>query len=190
MEKKQQKIRFNDNELLVIKNTFADNEDLLKLIRKIVLQIPLTAFEKTIWVNTFTGESKSGLIQVIRKCFLPELEGDAPLNQVIDLWMTVPIGDKLVEMAIPHLQARNIVINYMEQQMKVLAGDKEPVEIIFNDLINMSAISDKELYARVIARNTIIQHTEQQLVQLQLLAGQKSETPEQTIERLSKNSNK
>lgn len=40
------------------------------------------------------------------------------------------------------------------------------------------------------ARNTLIQHIEQCLMQLNLLAGQKTESVEQTKERLAKNSSK
>ncbi len=104
-------MRITDADLSIIKNTFAENDELLKVLRKV---------------------------------FLPEITEDTPLGQVIDLWMTVKIEDLTPEQA----------------------------------LINIKA------------RNTLITHIEQQLLQLKFLAGMKSETVDQTKERLSKDSSK
>ncbi len=104
-------MRITDAELGLIKATFADNDILLKLLRKI---------------------------------FLPELDTTAPIGQNFDLWMTVKIDD------LPPEQA----------------------------LINLKA------------RNTVIQHLEMCLQQLQILAGRKDETAEQTRERLARDSSK
>lgn len=104
-------MRITDAELSIIKNTFADNEDLLKLMRKI---------------------------------FLPELDPSAPLGQNLDLWMTIKIEDLPPEQAIINLKARNVLITHVDQQLMVL----------------------------------------------RTLAGMKSETLEQTKERLKKDSSK
>ena len=106
-----QQMRITDKDLQILKATFAENDELVKLLRKI---------------------------------FLPELSVDAPLGQNIDLWMTM-------------------------------------------DLKEMTA---DEIAIQVLARNTVIQHVEQQLQTISLLAGRKDETPEETKERLQKNSSK
>jgi len=92
-------MRITDAELSLIKMTFADNEVLLKLLRKI---------------------------------FLPEISPTAPLGQNIDLYMTVKIEDMTPEQALINLKARNTLISHIEmclQQLNVLAGIKtESVE--------------------------------------------------------------
>lgn len=104
-------MRFSTEELAQIKALYSNNEEALKLLRKV---------------------------------FLPEISPNAPLGQNIDLWMTFKVEDLSAEEA----------------------------------LINLKA------------RNTLISHLEACLLQLSLLAGAKDETPEQTLERLKKNSTK
>jgi hypothetical protein len=86
-----QQMRFTDEELTLIRNTFKGNDTLLKLMRKV---------------------------------FLPEIDPDAPIGQIIDLWMTVSITEKTPEEAYAHLIARNTVISHVDQmlmQLKILA---------------------------------------------------------------------
>lgn len=95
MNKTGQQMRLSDTDLSIIKNTFADNEELIKVLRKI---------------------------------FLPELSADVPLGQNIDLWMTLKVDDLEPEQAIINLKARNTVIQHLEMclmQLNVLAGSKE-----------------------------------------------------------------
>lgn len=104
-------MRFSDEELSLIKALYADNEQALKLLRKV---------------------------------FLPELTPDAPIGQNIDLWMTFKVED----------------------------------------------VSSDEALINLKARNTLISHLEQCLLQLSLLAGTKSESTEDTLSRLKQNSTK
>lgn len=94
-EKARGEMRINDSELSMLKNTFAENDELLKLIRKI---------------------------------FLPEIDLDAPIGSQIDLWMTVKVEDLTPEEALINLKARNQLISHVElclNQIKVLAGFKD-----------------------------------------------------------------
>lgn len=77
-------MRMKEEELSLIRNTFKDNLELLKLMRKI---------------------------------FLPEIDPTAPLGQNIDLWMTVDIKDQTPADAIINLKARNMLINHVDQQL-------------------------------------------------------------------------
>lgn len=88
-------MRITDVELSIIKSLFADNDDALKLMRKI---------------------------------FLPELDPKTPIGQNIDLWMTIKVEDMTPEEALINIKARNTLITHIEQQLmqlKVLAGTKE-----------------------------------------------------------------
>ena len=104
-------MRFTEEELKIIKDTFTDNVPLLKLLRKV---------------------------------FLPEYDHKAPLGQTVDLWMTLDLG----------------------------------------------SLTDQQAMQRIWARNTLITHIEQQLIQLNILAGVKEETAEEKKERERKDSTK
>lgn len=90
--------RFTDKELQVIKTLFKDNEEGLKVLRKV---------------------------------FLPTYDFNAPFGQVVDLWMTVPATDITPEYAYVNWKARNQVISHIEQQLiqlQFLANEKEETE--------------------------------------------------------------
>lgn len=92
---KGQEMRFSEAELEIIRATFKDKTDLLKLLRKV---------------------------------FLPEYDPHAPLGQVIDLWMTIPIQGMTPEDILRRIYARNEVIVHVEsqlQQLHALANMKE-----------------------------------------------------------------
>lgn len=174
-------MRFSESELELIKSTFAENLDLLKALRKFFLQIPVS--QETL--NFFKAKP---LLDLIRKTFLPTITGEEPLNQAIDLWMTIQMGEKTVDEFVLHIQARDLVIKYLDQMLSILDG-KNITPINFEKFLGIKS-NEEIMYMNLIARNTIITHIEQQLTQLYLLAGLKKETPKETIERLKKSSNK
>lgn len=104
-------MRFTEQELSLIRNTYKDNTELLKLLRKV---------------------------------FLPEFDPQAPIGQNVDLWMTLDLTGKTPEEAFQH----------------------------------------------ILVRNALIGHVEFQLQQLQFLANQAEETPEEALAKLKKNSTK
>jgi len=184
--KQQRQMRYTNNELQIIKNTFAENDDLLKRIRKVMLQMPLNTLDLSILE---LGKKKE-VLDILRKTFLPTLDPDAPLNQVVDLWMTIQITDKEPFIALPHLEARKKLIEYLEQQLRVLE-DNGKEKIKFSELVIFNKeTSDRDIYVNMIVRNTIVNHIEMQLAMLKILAGMKSETLEETQERLKKDSSK
>ncbi len=182
--KTEQTMRFTDEELRIIKNTFAENDDALKRIRKVMLQIPLNTLD----LSVLELVKKESVLKILRKSFLPTLDPDAPINQVVDLWMTVQIAEKTPDEAYPHLKAREKVICYIKQQQEVLEGSRKE-KIKFNELVDIDKIPF-DAYVDLVARNTIISHVEMQLTTLKILAGLKDETVEEMKERLQKDSNK
>lgn len=186
-ETKKQTKRYTDQELSLIKNTFLDNDSLLKVIRKVMLQLPLNAVDQSMISLNLTG--KKGVLAILRKTFLPEIDSEAPLSQVIDLWMTVSIADKTPDEAYPHLVARQRLIEYIDQQLKVLETGKEG-KIKFLDFIKLGDRNSEEIYSDLMTRNTMISHTEQQLSGLQILASMTPETLEEATERTKKDSAK
>ncbi len=183
-------MRFSDRELEIIKSTFAGNDELIFALRKHFMQLDMTVADFDM-IQSFV-KSKPEVQNVIRKAFLPTLDGNAPLHQIIDLWMTVDIKERMPGQTMPVLMARDILIKYLEQRLTILEGGKvaKTSEIKLNDLIYKKFKSEIEAYSDLMARNTAITHTEQQLAQFVVLAGTKEETIEELKERLAKNSTK
>jgi hypothetical protein len=186
MDKTKQKMRFTDTELSLIKNTFAENEALLKALRKFFLQLPLSKPEKES-IQNLSKDVKA----VIRKTFLPEIDGDAPFHQVIDLWMTLEIKGKDIDVVYQDALARQELIQYLNDRLLEL--EEVLPEGVSSDFAEYSKIEGKDpldVYIGLTVRNTMLAHTEMQLNQFQVLAGEKDETVEETKERLFKNSAK
>jgi hypothetical protein len=182
-------MRYTDSELLLIKGSFAENDKIVVALRKFFLQIPLSETDD---IEIMKIKKSSEAMTIIEKTFLPELDGNAPLNQVIDLWMTLKIDDKFPEIAHPHILSRKLLISYFKQQIFLLKGGKiEDIDLIkFEELLPDQNEMVEQLYVNLLTRNVIITHTEQQLYQLNTLAGLKAETPEETIKRLQQDSSK
>ncbi len=182
---KTRKRRFDEGELILIKNTFAENDDLLILIRKVLLQGELTPDE-----NKIIKSLGADAIAIIRKAMLPKLDANAPLFQLADMWMSIETKDKNPEDVFQNMVARQLVVDYFDNMLKILAGEK--VEI-FRKLDSMVGVLNKYpevAYVDILARNTIINHIDIQLYQLKLLAGSKKETPEEMMKRLEQDSAK
>lgn len=78
---------------------------------------------------TFKGNDR--LLKLLRKVFLPEYDPNAPLGQVIDLWMTLDVTNKHPDEVRTNILARNQLITHIEQQLmqlKFLAELNEPTE--------------------------------------------------------------
>lgn len=185
VEKKQKRI-YTDGEMVTIRNNFKDNEALCKSIRKVMLQMPLNELDEKI-ANGI--KSNKELVAVIRKAFLPTLDPDAPNAQLIDLWMTVRIEEKTPEEALPHLVARQLLIEYLDNQLGVLEG-KQDKELKFTDLTPDFKKPADVIYSSLATRNSLIQHTEMQIQVLTILANQEEETAEEALARLNKDSNR
>lgn len=185
MEK--QVLRYSDIELELIKAIFAENDEIVKTLRKHFLQLNQSAVDLSLLEANIKGQVK--VLELIRKTLLPTLDGDAPLHQIIDLWMTISIQELTPDGAMLQINARQVVIDYLEQQVSSLEG-KGKQEILFEDLINMKDKTPDEVYINLTARNTLISHIEGMLGQLLGLAGLKVETTEEMKKRLAKDSTK
>ena len=81
-------------------------------------QMRFTEIEIDLIKKTFKDNEK--LLQIIRKVFLPELDPTAPLNQNIDLWMSIPLKQLSKEDAVIQVLARNDLISHIEMQLMQL----------------------------------------------------------------------
>lgn len=88
--------------------------------------------ELTLIKKTFKGNEM--LLKLLRKVFLPEYDPNAPIGQVIDLWMTLDLGGLSPEQSQVRLWARNSLITHIEHmlnELNILAEKKEetPAEV-------------------------------------------------------------
>lgn len=189
--KPKQRMRYTDEELSLIKNTFAGQDELLEAFRRFFLQMPIRKSDGDILANISKNKQ---VVAIIRKAFLPTLDPKAPPHQLVDLWMTLELKDKKVDEAYPHIVARKIVIDYLEQQLSLLENKKVSTDIRLEDLSYdgkkeiPSILEVVKVYSNLVARNTLIGHTEMQLSQFTILAGLKDETIEETKAKLMQNS--
>jgi len=173
---KKQVMRFSETELATIRSVFGNNDELLKALRKLFLQIPLDVMDLSI-VELM---KKPDVLKIVRKLFLPEIDPEAPINQIIDLWMTIDARGKSPEELVPHFEARERVIKYLDQQLKVLEGNGKE-KIRFSKLGYSHRKSAYNNYVDFEVRNTILVHVETQLNQLDILS-----LPEETREEMEK----
>ena len=89
----EQKMRFTDEELELLRNTFGGNEVLVKLMRKM---------------------------------FCPEVDLNAPIGQVIDIYSSVQTDGKKPEEIAVAVMARNFLWRHLEQclmELTILANN-------------------------------------------------------------------
>ena len=182
--KDEKRMRVSDEELELLKSTFADDYDFLLTIRNLFFGLDVTKEQSDRIANTFSGNDN--LLQLMRKMFLPEVSGEVPLGQTIDLWLSVEIKDKDEEEVKSVLESRARLIVNLEKTLQLLSQPSlESVNInIYPDNIKDYSKVD------VLVRNSFITHIEQVLMQINVLSGMKEETVEQMKERLKKNSSK
>lgn len=61
------------------------------------------------------------LLKLMRKMFLPEIDPNAPVGQVIDLWMTIKTEGMSLEEQLINLKARNQLITHIDQILMQLS---------------------------------------------------------------------
>lgn len=81
-------------------------------------QMRITPEEQQLIASTFKNNER--LLKLMRKMFLPEIDPNAPIGQLIDLWLSLSIKDMTPEMAYQHIMARNQVIAHVDQVLMQL----------------------------------------------------------------------
>lgn len=190
MRQPGQLLMFNDIELSLIKNTFSENDELLYMIRKVFLQFELTEDERKILKQIINKE----VYAVIKKRILPVVEADSPMGNMGDLYQTLSNDLKVkgVDEMAPLFEAKQVEIDYLTQQLKVLKDVEKPVPILIklDDLADLNGKSPEQRFIDTTARNFLLGYIDPMLTHLKTLAGQKKETLEETKKRLERDSNK
>lgn len=179
---------FSKAELALIKDVFADRDDLIYTIRKLFLQFELTEEEKAS-IRRLSPETK----RVLRKRILPEYSDEYPLTQIADLFFTLTDDMKRlsVDDMAPLFLAKDLEQDFLLQQFDVLENidtADQPLQ-----LRRMRVLKDKDPFTQMIdltAYNYLLAYIDQMLGHIKLLAGAKEETPEEQEKRLTRDSTK
>jgi hypothetical protein len=188
-EKKKRPMRYNEAELFLLKNTFAENDDLIKAIQKVFLQLPLNALDLSI-LQLISGNKE--INKIIRKVVLPQLDDDVPYGEVWDYQLAIDFRSKMPENIVADIKANKILIDYFDQQLKVLekADFRKEPKIKLAELADITDKIPNDIYIDILARSNIIGTFASRLVMLAGLAGEKVESPEEQKRRLEQDSSK
>lgn len=182
-------MRYSESELELLKGAFADNDELLRAVQKSFFQLPLNAVELSMLEVI---KSNKELQKIIRKIILPELTDDTPYAEVWDYQMGIDFRNKIPETIVADIKANKILIDYFDQQLKVLeqGGFQKEPEIKLKELSDIDDKLENNIYIDVLARDNIIGTLAGRLNMIVGLAGQKEESAADQKKRLEQDSNK
>lgn len=183
---------FSDDELNLIKHTFADNDTLLYTVRKVLLQFPLTDTEKGLIKLSITPE----IHRILKKRILPDIGDEFPLGQLADIrtTLTEQLKVKSVEDIAPLIDAKKIEIDYLNQQFEMLRNiDNVPSPITEISLAKMASFEDKDEYDTYVDLHAylfILGYIDPMLLFIKSIAGEKKETVAEQKARMQRDSSK
>ena len=188
MPEQDQKMRFNKAELSLIRNTFGENEALLYAIRKFMYGFEMTEGEQTMLDKHVGG----AVYEVVVKTFMPTLDPNAPLFQMVDMvnGLSIDFKERGEDQAYAFIAAKAIEMDYISQQLSLLGGNKISLGEVVT-LKQLADLNDENAYVNVIARNYLLSYIDSYVNELKFLSKMKeNETHEEALERLKKNSSK
>lgn len=184
----KRQMRFTFAELDLLHRLFHENEVLLKAIRKAFLQMPLSEADQKLLKTTFSQEEN---FAVLEKVFNPKLDPDAPILQLVDMWLNVEIKEKDTATALPYIIARKMMCDYIDEFFEALKIGDWGVrnETIYNFTnIDFANEDMKDIHAKILARNNLLAHCEAQLNQIVILASMGESKTEKVKEDMKKDS--
>ena len=188
MRDPNQKIRFTDSDLTLMKALFAGNDELFYAIRTVMFQLPLTERQVDILKESMNDEVSA----LLHKVFIAGLDPDSPLFQMTHLALSLGAEIKGLspEGAWPFIKAKKIEGDFMLQQLDALKNPGKKPKIVLEDLIKLDYPESKmeEAFVNITAWNFLLNFIDSQLQQTKYLAGRTEETIEQTKERMKRDS--
>lgn len=189
----KQTMRFSDSEIDLMRSNFLENDQLLKLIRKRLLQMEITEDEQSLLARLIP--ENSDLFRLVKKTVHPELDGDAPFFQMVDLYLNADVKDKPIEVAVLNILAREIMSKYLDEAFDKFYSFDSTFGNKFKALTDdvqgkLKDDGEQSLCASFLARNTLLNHVDFQLNQLLILANTKKISSEDLAEKAKKKSTK
>lgn len=188
MPEKDQIYIFTNDELSLIKNTFSENDILLHTIRKALLQFELTEVEKGLIRTSVTPE----VLNVLRKRILPDLSPAFPIGQLSSILTTLTndIRTKGVDDMEPLFKAKQIEIDYLQQQLRFLEDLEAETPIKLFDLGRLKGKDAEDAYVDTTAYLFLLGYIDPMMAMIKQIAGKKEETLEEQKKRMFRDSSK
>jgi hypothetical protein len=171
--------KYTDQELELIKQTFAEDDALLIILRKVLMQGELNAVE----LARLPVLQSKDVVKLLRKIILPAYDLEAPIGQTTDIWSGLNLPVQVKVQMTPHIKAMKKLVDYLNDRFSVLEGNEAKETDKLSDLLDGT-------FEGISARQRIIEVVEKGLLFLKVIAGSKAETSDEQKKRLMQNSNK
>lgn len=173
-----------EEEVELIKGTFKDNEELLKIMRALFFGLSVSREEKDLIRSTFANKD---LLKLMRKKFSPQIDRNAPMGQISDNWLG---AESLIFGAMPStikqaLEYKRFGIDLVQKALSLLENPDAYTISLFYD-----PKEDDELGTKLLGRNQYMRMMESQLLMLKVISDQKTETTQERMNRLAQDSAK
>ncbi len=176
-------IKLSESDVALERQTFCDNEALLKTMRALFFGLGVTEQEKELVRNTFAN---ADLLRIVRNRFLPALSKEMPIGQVQDAWLA---AQEMVFGQTPENIEQAVVMQKLSMEMVDhalgLLSDPDGTPVSLE--VRISTVVDP-LATSLLARNRFIKHVESQLALIWIATNQKVETPKDAAKRAAQDS--
>lgn len=187
-EQKAQKKRYDEKEMALIEATFKDQEELLVLLRRFLLQDDMTPDELA-YLRAHTDNPE--VMAILKKTLNPTLDKKAAIHNTVDIFSGMDLDPTEMHHAVLAIISRTKVKIYLDQRFAELEGkpdySKYP-QIIFDNLVNLEGKSEAEAYTDFTARNFMIGFIDNQGLRQLLVLASLNDTPEDIAAKAKANS--
>ena len=179
----ENQLMFNDKEIALIKSTFAENDVLLVAVRKLFFGQDITSDEKKMIKSAFSSDE---VVNALRRKVYGLNSFETPIGQLSDFWLGVEsqIFGASRDTVYQAVMSKEMVLDMFTKAFNLLTnpdGEKVSVELSIN-------LDTDPLGVKIIARNLYMKAIETGLLGVKTIAGIKTESTEDAIKRLSKDS--
>jgi len=182
---KNKTIRYSDNDLSLMKNTFAGDDTILYVIRKFMLGMELNEGEQK-----FMGNMTDEMKMLLSKVFLPQIDGDTSLFQLFDMSFALKeeMKGKSYEDQKLAIEIKALEVKYIQDRLNALNGIQSTDSV---SLEAMSDLSSDDAVVNITARNYLLSYIDSFCNEMRMFGNQKDkEELKDTAERLAKDSTK
>jgi hypothetical protein len=180
-----EQLMYSNKDIELIKSAFAENDELLIMVRKLFFGVELTADEKKVVISNFSNPE---VIEVLRRKVYGLNNLETPIGQLSDFWLGAEsqIFGASRDTIYQAIMSKEIVLDMFTKAFDLLTNpDGEKVNVDVHILMEADPLGVK-----LIARNLYMKAIESALHAVKMIAGTKIETAEEAVKRLSKDSSK
>jgi len=187
VENKVPKARFSKDEILAVQKQFKNNEELVYVLRKYLLDAELTEAEEV-----ELRKINKIAIDLIRKNLIPSIYDNTRIGLQAHTLLFNETLTMTPDMSYLHIEAKMIFQEYMENKFDKLwgEGNKEPISL--GSLLPKRPQEQEERHINLLAWQAIVSNIDIRLDEVISFAKSApiDETEEEKAKRLAKNSNK